>query len=280
MKQIIFSLLLSFPIILFGQNFEIGANIGGTNYNGDLAPTFFVPKESHFAGGVFLRYNANEFISVRAQIFFGMISGNDMNFDTENARSRNLSFESPITEFSIMPEWNILGFDSYNQEKPFSPFLTAGIAFYKFNPRTSYENRFVDLQPLGTEGQGMSGFPQRYQLTQFAIPIGGGVKVAPTHNITITAEASLRKVFTDYLDDVSTNYVSYDDLLDGNGEISAELGSRTWEFFGVRPDEISKVTGDQRGNAGIDDWYYSASITFSFIFSDGSGGGKMGCPVW
>ena len=54
---------------------------------------------------------------------------------------------------------------------------------------------------MGTEGQGIDGFGEKYKLTQFAIPMGAGVKIAVTERLNIGLEAGVRKTFTDYIDD-------------------------------------------------------------------------------
>ena len=63
----------------------------------------------------------------------------------------------------------------------------------------------MDLQPLGTEGEGFYKGEKKYNLTQLAIPIGGGFKYAISNNVRIGIEVGFRKLFTDYLDDVSEN---------------------------------------------------------------------------
>jgi hypothetical protein len=59
---------------------------------------------------------------------------------------------------------------------------------------------------LSTEGQGIYPDKKPYSLWQPTIPFGGGVKFAITENLRIGFEIGLRKLFTDYLDDVSTSY--------------------------------------------------------------------------
>ena len=49
-----------------------------------------------------------------------------------------------------------------------------------------------------------------YNLTQFAIPFGGGIKFRVSENVVLAYEVGFRKTFTDYLDDVSTFYVDQD----------------------------------------------------------------------
>jgi hypothetical protein len=269
---------------LTAQQFEVGLLLGASSYQGDIAPS---TKRSdlndfHFSGGVFGRYNINRFITARASFSYGKVSASDAQSAEEGRRQRNLSFESDIFEFGLIGEINIFGFEPGYSLHRFSPYLFGGIAVFNFNPKTTYEGQVVDLQPLGTEGQGIDGFPQRYRLTEIAIPMGIGVKIAVSERINIGLEAGMRRTFTDYLDDLSTNYVNYNTLLHNNGELAAALGNRTGEYLGTEPVDIP--TGSQRGNPNIDDWYFIGGVTVSYnIFGNGGGFGQkgkdnLGCP--
>ncbi len=69
---------------------------------------------------------------------------------------------------------------------------------------------WVDLKPLRTEGQGLIPGREEYKLTQLNIPMGIGVKYFLTETFHVSSEVLHRKTFTDYIDDVSTNYVDPD----------------------------------------------------------------------
>ncbi len=95
----------------------------------------------------------------------------------------------------------------------------------------------VYLKPLSTEGEGLPGYPDRkpYSLTQLAIPFGGGVKFAITNDWHIGLEVGLRKLFTDYLDDVSSTYADPNDLLTAKGQLAVDLSYRGDEVVGGDP---------------------------------------------
>src|SRR5690606_14576938 len=107
---------------------------------------------------------------------------------------------------------------------------------------------------------------------QLAIPFGGGLRFALNDNIRIGAELGLRKLFTDYLDDVSTVYADQNELMAFRGPEAVELA--------YRGDELQNSTlsypaaGAQRGGAKLKDWYYFTGINISLrIGSKGTGGG-------
>jgi hypothetical protein len=140
-----------------------------------------------------------------------------------------------------------------------TPYVFAGVAVYHFNPLGFYENRWVALQPLGTEGQGSSFSGEKtYSLTQFAIPFGVGVKVSTARRVSINLEWGLRKTFTDYLDDVSGKYADKFLLASEKGTTAAALSDRSLTTEG------GSNTGRQRGNSLSKDWYAFAGVIISF----------------
>ena len=257
MKRTILLFFLCSPFILFSQGFEVGLMAGVSSYQGDLGPSNLkiTPGKFHAAFGAFGRYNINDFFAARLSINYGTISGDD----AKEGRKRNLSFRSDLLEFTVTGEWNILGYQPYGLAKVFSPYIYAGIGFFHFNPRTQYEGEWVELQPLGTEGQSMPGFEGKYGLVELAIPFGLGVKYAINDKWNVGLEFGWRKTFSDYLDDVSGDYVDNEQLIAGNGELAAALANRSGEPI---------PGGTQRGNDARSDWYMVGGITISYNFLD------------
>lgn len=275
MKRLLLLLILALPIYSTAQHFELGVLAGGSTYDGDLMPTRIQPliKEMHFAGGAFVRYNINDYITARLGVNYAKISGDDIHSTT--GANRNLSFQSNILEFGLQGEFNILGYQPYALQSIFSPYIFGGINVFKFNPQTEYEGQLVDLQPLGTEGQGLDAYPDRafYKLTEYSIPMGVGVKFALNDAINIGFEMGARMLFTDYIDDVSTTYVDKELLRIARGDLAAELSDRRTE---VPTDTDTTTTG--RGNSSARDWYYITGVTLSYNFLDNglSGSRKRG----
>ena len=92
----------------------------------------------------------------------------------------------------------------------------------KFDTNTPFDNdgnltnnEWLDLQPLGTEGQYSSQYPEKdpYQLIQFAIPVGIGFKVSLSEKFSMAIEYGLRKTFTDYIDDVEVFMLAHNIFL-------------------------------------------------------------------
>ena len=259
----LFSTLLFFcaPTTVQAQYFDVGLMGGVSWYEGDLSHSFDgTLKEMHPSFGLFARYNMTEQLSLRANFLYAAVSGRDIHASEPALRNRNLSFRSDIYEFGAQVEYNILGYQPYALSIPFSPYVFVGIAGFKFNPQTYYNNDWVDLQPLGTEGQG-SGLPNRddskYSLIAMSVPFGVGVKYALNDLWTLGAEMGFRATLTDYIDDASYTYVSRAELAAANGGLAAELGNK-----------INAPTDTKRANAKTNDWYQFLGITISYNFLD------------
>ncbi len=270
---------------LGAQYLEVGILGGGANYQGDLSnnsSTVYL-GQTQFAGGVFGRYNIGDFISLRLGLNYTSLSGADANAPVGVFRDRNLNFRTDIYEASLIGEFNIMRYQPYNLSSPFSPYLFGGIAFFTFNPKTEYQDQLIALQPLDTEGQGLPDRPAPYETKQFAVPFGFGLKYALNDQWNVGIELGIRKTFTDYIDDVSTTYVSYNELLATKGELTAALANRQGELLGSDP--VVVPTGTQRGDGKTSDTYFILGMTISYNFFDnGLAGsrnrlrrGKRGC---
>ena len=286
-KTITLFILLLLPLCAFSQYFEVGLLGGVSNYLGDLSNNskrLFL-KESHLAGGLFVGYNRNENLSFKLGGLYTNLSGTDANAPKIEVRKRNLSFASMIIEGSLRAEWNIGGFNPYNNTDMFAPFIYGGIAGSYYDPTTEYLGSRVALRDIGTEGQGISGRPAKYGIIAFSIPFGAGVKYAMSENWTLGFELGARLTFTDYLDDVGGTYMNYDDLLKENGILAANLSNRTGELTGHPP--VLVPTGTPRGDNNPHDWYFIAGLTISYNFMDNGLMGsrkkrrhrRSGCPV-
>jgi opacity protein-like surface antigen len=290
MKNILpVTLAILFSLFLSNKNnaqySEFGVGVGFSTYWGDLnGPSF--GKNLTTQSGLALQLSGRKLFSrnlgARASFSFGNIKGNDANSTIDWQQIRNLSFKSSLVELAVMGEFYIFGFDPEPGSSIFSPYLTAGLAGFRFDPKTVYRGSEFRLQPLGTEGQGMPGFGEKYSLYNVSIPFGGGAKIILSETMNIGFEVIVRRTFTDYLDDISTNYVNYDDLNAANGALAANLGNRMNEFLG-QTEPVQLPTGSQRGGASVKDYYFFSMLTFNFMLTDSRGKKMFGrnkvyCP--
>jgi hypothetical protein len=261
-------------ITTFSQNLHLTASVGATNYSGDLQLKRYTFQQSHPAVAIGLSYEVSEKFFLRSQLTLGKISANDK-FNPLTA-VRNLNFTSSLTEFHVAGEYYLRDLNEYFV----SPYIFAGFAVYHFNPYTKdTAGTKYFLQPLSTEGQGFYSDRKPYSLTQFAIPFGGGIKFALSENIRVGIELGMRKLFTDYLDDVSTTYIDPNLLSTNRGPKAVELAYRESELKNGLPYQ----TGENRGSPKYKDWYYFTGITTSIRLGSSNGGSgksrsKLGCP--
>jgi hypothetical protein len=247
---------------------ELGIMVGASNYKGELSPHLFNTDFLHFAGGLFYRHNWNRHWSYKLEFNYGRVSGNDAAATTGFEKNRNLSFYSDILEVSPQIEFNFFPYETGNADFRFTPYLFTGLAIFHFNPKAELNGNVYDLQPLGTEGQGAGG-PAPYNLTAFALPFGGGIKVS-LGTVGFGIEVGARRCYTDYLDDVSTVYPDFLKLLAANGPVAVALSDRSL-FLSDSTITIPKHVGKQRGNSQDPDWYVFGSLTIYFRLNSPSG---------
>lgn len=267
--------LFSIPVVQ-AQKWSLDLYGGFTNYQGDLQDKRYTFNQAHLAGGIGVSYAINEHFSARAGFLIGKLSGDDQYGRNSD---RNLKFQTSLTEGHLALQYYIRPLEY----RTLAPYVFAGIAVFHYNPYTyDTSGSKYYLKPLATEGQGFVPGHEEYSLTGFAIPFGGGVKFSLSETVSVGLELGLRKTFSDYIDDVSTNYVDQSLLLANSGAKAVELAYRGGE---IKSGGLYPAAGTIRGGAKYKDWYYFTGFTLSINLGDGSGGrpGKngngVGCPV-
>ncbi len=267
--------------------FEIGVSVGAMNCLTDLGGNKGIGKKfvkdlnlgkTHLAYGVSLTAMYEYMIALRLEATFGTVSAEDNVLkkvapSTYGRYERNLSFKSKITDFMLGVEIHplyIMNRKDEDKEPPlFSPYLFAGIGFFSFKPQAKLGSKWVDLQPLSTEGQGFAEYPDRkpYKLNQLNIPIGLGVKYDIGTSFSLRAEFIYRKLNTDYLDDVSSKYYA-DPSLYANYFTGAKLTNAL--LLNNRQYELdpghSYNTQDERGNPKNNDTYFTFNVKVGYTF--------------
>jgi opacity protein-like surface antigen len=271
-------LFLSFSFLLFSlisaaQGLHLNFFLGTANYQGDLQEKIYSFNQAHLAGGIGFSYDLSNRFSVRADFKIGKISADD---EKGRNKARNLNFTSQLTEGSIDLQYFITTLGQHT----LTPYVFAGIGLYHFDPYTfdSTGQKYY-LKPFSTEGEGFATGIKEYNLTQVSIPFGAGMKMPLSDNINVGLEVGFRKLFTDYLDDVSGTFIDENLLLANRGSKAVELAYRGGEIKGGSP--VYPSAGTQRGNPKLKDWYYFTGLTLSFRLLNGNLGGsgkEISCP--
>lgn len=279
MRFILMSFFCLGSILAFSQPWQANFYGGLADYQGDLIYKRF--SNINPGLGLGLSYQLSPHFTVRGAATYLRLKAGDAQTDaSKNFYSRNLEFTSNVWEAQLALEYNFLDIE----ERGFSPYVFAGIAAYHFNPfvKDSTGSK-IFLRSLGTEGQGLPQYPDKklYGNNQFAIPFGGGLKLALSPQIELGIELGLRKLFTDYLDDVSGTYADSAILAAARGPLAAAYAYRTDENIGAPG---YPAEGSIRGNQKQKDWYYFTAFRISYNFGNGQGlgrkkGSRLGCPT-
>lgn len=259
-KSIILIVLLQLSLELFGQanswkryRYEFIGGIGTTHAMTDLgggsgyAKHFMAAKDLNLAVTMPLfhtgvRYKIFETLSTKISFSYAILKADDKYSKEVGRQDRNLHFRSNIFELTNQFEFYILkdrGTRFIMQEtgllNNISLYLIGGVGVFHFNPKAQYSGRWYELQPLGTEGQGISWYnedsvlitnPAKYKLWSLCFPVGIGFKYNINRKLGIGFEFVNRYTTTDYIDDVGGSYFDNDLIRENYGDIAAALADR------------------------------------------------------
>ena len=263
--------------------YEVVAGLGVSNFMGELGGSDEIGsnflKDFEFtmtraALNVGIRYRILDKLSTKVGITYGRLRGDDALTNQEQRQNRNLNFYADIYEFSGQLEYSIVSEKvghKYSLRRArgikdlnLNTYFFAGLAGFYFNPygQDPLSEEWVELQPLGTEGQGRIGSRDKYSLWQVAIPLGIGVKYGLDRVWSIGLEFGTRFTFTDYLDDVSKTYYDYDEMY-AEDPLAARLGDPSLDRLEGKDISQSSVN-QQRGDAKDDDMYMFLLVTLNY----------------
>ena len=262
MKKLLLAAMLA-PLFTQAQ-WNVNLFGGFSNYVGDLQSSPYTTQQAHLAFGAGVQYDLNPHFSLLSNLTYGKVGASDAYATQADLRARNLSFQTNIGEWNLLAEYNLLDLRSHR----ITPYVFAGVAVYHFNPY-AYDTtgKKVYLRPLSTEGEGLPQYPNSkpYALTQLAIPFGGGIKFRVSDRVTLAYEIGMRKLFTDYLDDVSGRYVDEATLLAAKGPEAVEMAYRGNEIKGGSG---YPPAGTVRGDPKRKDWYYMSGLRVTIALNN------------
>jgi hypothetical protein len=205
-------------------------NVGNSMFLGDLGgrPTLGAdgPQDLNLqsirysvGAGLKLAFNPN--IAIRANLTYARVAGDDKFTQNPERNQRNLNFFSPIVNSTVMLEL------FPGESKRF--YVFAGAGFFYFEPQTRLGDTKYRLRDYGTEGQYFMPGKEPYRPTALIFPFGLGYKIKDGGNggASFSIEYVMNKSTTDYIDDVSTNYVDKTQLANRNGAVAVQLMDRS-----------------------------------------------------
>lgn len=246
------------------QEGEFGIGLGAGHYFGDLNTRARLNRPK-LAATVFFRKNFGNYIALRIGASFAQLGYSDI-YNTQNTymQSRNLSFNTKVSELSLQGDFNFFRFLPGEPGYNFTPYVTLGVGVFSYDPYAYLNGEKIFLRPLGTEGQGSSLYPDRkpYSSMAISIPFGAGFKYALNERVNVGIEILYRFTNTDYLDDVSKTYVNpavFPPNPDGSNSNAYLLSDRSYELG----DPIG-LPGRQRGNSQQKDQFVTAMFHVTF----------------
>ena len=270
------------------QRLILTGSSGVSNYHGDLSngsnPAF---KPDLSLGAA---YELSNRFRLRLNLSALSVQGDDATSKYAYIRERNLNFKSNIEEVAVLGEYDIVD----NSFSNIIPYIFLGPSYYHFDPmalRTPAGTSSVDLHYLGTEGQYLPGgkyADRQYSRNQINIQFGAGFRVELSEKVSIGVEASFRKLFTDYLDDVSANsYITPAEWKAGIATATAnnnkDLEYRltedekyySWRYIDAKGNALVQTSQNSsypRGDPAKDDDYYSFQVRLNIrLFGESSG---------
>jgi hypothetical protein len=277
--------------------YEVGLGFGPMFFLGDLGGSAGIGRDflkdvdfplTKFSKMIYANYYASEWLAFRLALSHGVLEGADAQAPKkggdEMARiQRNLSFKSSVLEGYLAAEiYPTVFFERYEGlQGKFRPYGLVGVGAYKFNPKTKLNGTWVELKPLRTEGQGLVDGKKDYKLTQLEVPMGIGFKYYIKENMYVGMEVLHRKLFTDYVDDVST---TYPDPIIFNALPAADAAKARQLFF--RGDELpgaraTPQVNEQRGDPSDNDAFFSTILRFGWRLNTYDNARRqMRCPTF
>ncbi len=287
--------------ILIRNKVEVGIGLGPMFFLGDLGGAAGIGRTfikdidyplTKLSKGLFIGIAPREWYGFRLAVNTGVLEGDDKEApnkggDEVTRLQRNLNFTTRMWEgYAAFEFYPSVFLEQYEDLKgKFRPYGIIGVGVYHFNPKTKDNaGNTVELQPLHLEGQGFPEYPDRkeYKLTQAEIPMGFGFKYYLKENMFIGLEVLHRKLFTDYVDDVSTNYIDpiyFDKYLSpADAALAKQLNYRGTYSSVTRP---SDIVGDQRGDPKENDAFFSTILRLGWRLREMSGAERqMRCPLY
>ncbi|HAG48392.1 MAG TPA: hypothetical protein DCL07_00370 [Cryomorphaceae bacterium] len=226
---------------------ELTLSGGGTSALTDIGPANpLLPKGSEWT--VDYRFQAHPHYAFHLGYSEGTIRANDAQSTWPERVQRNISIQTPFQSVQARVEVDFFSqrIPSYSFQQ--TPYLFAGMGLLQFNPQGYDQNTWVDLQPLGTEGQGTSFNPEaRYSRRARTLPFGLGWRAQLSALWVIHAEATWTLTSTDYLDDTHGVYADPTVVQESYGDAAV--------FF-ADPSGRNLPIGMARGNAQTNDAYF------------------------
>lgn len=208
MKRFCWYILLSVIVLVplsAQKSSDYGVFIGASSYFGDINTSGFLRAPST-AVGLNYRYNFNPRQAVRANLYYGLLKGDDLDFDNSFQQTRAEAFTNSVFEMALQYELN------------FFPYATTG--------------KWWDYTPYFATGIGVVFISSPTATYTPVIPLALGFKINVYKNIGLEVEYGVRKTFYDNFDGLIDNIDPEDSSWVHNNDWYVFAGvTLTWKMF-------------------------------------------------
>lgn len=246
----------------FALEYSLGASnllgdLGGASKLGSHGIRDLDPQATKVAAGAGVTFFSTKPLSIRTNVGYAWLHGSDLYTQNEPRRVRNITVNTQTFLLNAMGELKV----PLSDRGTFGtgPFLclNAGVGAIYFNPHATYNGKSYSLPALSTEGQGLPGGPDTYNKIVLDIPFGASFKYYVSKYRSFGLELTAHKSFTDYLDDVSTNYYDNSGILNSRGDAAAYLAD-------PNTTGAKRAAGSKRGNPNKNDNFFTLNFTYRY----------------
>ena len=234
--------------------FSASIGTGRSGYFGELSNKKpLVQDPSHFNIGLEARLFTR--VAAKIQVTRYKIEASDTNAPDSSANfQRNLSFTSNNWEFILQGVYYFNRYSGkYHTRKIYDPYIAVGFGKTTFNPKTELDGEPFTLRDFQTEGV-------NYGKSAYILPLNFGIKGKLNEFMNLTLDLGFRFAFTDYLDDVSQNFVGFPD-----GSTAGRLANRSNEIPIQNQEAFDGfVPGAKRGDNAKYDKYFIVNLYLEF----------------
>lgn len=180
----------------YAQNSEIGIELGGHHYLGDVNRKYDI-SQMRIGGQFFVRKHLNEGISLRMSAGGGQLQGaDDEAFDVFSA-NRSASFNGRFINADFLVEYHFLDYRNDKLQQYWTPYVFFGLGLYSM--------------------QGDDNFNQRLDTgAKFRLPVGVGIKYRFNKRWILGLSTAAIKTNSDEIDNVSAGTPTIKNYRGGN----------------------------------------------------------------
>lgn len=290
-KLFVLVALFALPMLSKAQYYwDFGGGFGAANFLGEMGGEELTRRDfvadmkltqTRTAVSGFARYKMSPMFSAKASLTWAVVRGADSLCTNPARYYRNLNFRNNLIEAMAECEFffyevNDLG-HTYRYKDNFRAYIGLGVGAVYHNPQAFYNGDWVNLRPLTTE-------MYRYTQVVLVVPASAGFYFTINKRYRIGWNLCWRTTFSDYIDDVSTNYVDPSDftdplsvaLYDRTDHAAADAFGAANPTYGVGfgnnfgystwTDPEGNQRFNKRGDPSHNDSYLTTQVEFSYVF--------------